>query len=257
MSHDKLLLQTIALELPSVNTSFTKDLCSLLAPLGMTVDDRLVFTQSNPDYTPAISLGIGDSTDARSIFTLSNSKKLTTNLINMTGLQKQSPHKYKKYSLEQVKKRLKGIKLVGLDHAGFNLPWFMGGTHPLISFLQTNLKQKSLYHAFPTGEAWDFILPGTAEEIHNESAIDYSQIRKPKFELVSFEKSSTPLIQLDITTNGTYSTIQERFPDGLHVDELKQTWVYITNPFAIDICLVLNEESSGDWSEHFALTRIQ
>jgi hypothetical protein len=255
--NEQITLAAISIEFPDIGTAFMRDFFELLKSLGTSQENSIEFTKTNPEYTPTVSLKLTDIRTCRAAFTLSNTRKLTIDISNMTGVHKKSPEKFGYYDLGQVKKRLKGINLTGIDHVGFNLPWFMGGTHPLIEILQTNLKNKSLYHTFPTGEAWDFILPATSDEIYNTVAINYRDIRKPKFELVSFEKSSTPLIQLDVATNGTSTTIKERFPDGLHVNELKQTWVYITNPFELDICLVLNEDNGSDWSEQFALTRLQ
>jgi hypothetical protein len=234
-----------------------RDLFNLLKPLGSVRENSIEFTRSNPAYLPTITLTITNTAECKAVFIMSNAKRIATPINNVTGTTKKPSHPVKSYTIEQTKKRLKGLNLTVIDHAGFNLPWFMGGTHPLIGFLQASLKNKSLYHTFPSGEAWDFIIPATSDEIHGAAAIDYTQIRKPKFELVSHEKSSTPLIQLDIATNTTYPTLKERFPEGYHDDARQQTWVFITNPYNLAICLVLNEDSKGDWSEQFAQSRIQ
>ena len=86
-----------------------------------------------------------------------------------------------------------------LDHVGFNLPWFGRAVHPAIADLRNRLKQVCLYHLFLTGEPWDFIIPGELAKIRKLDAIDYNQIRRPKFEIVSFDRASTPLVQIDLS----------------------------------------------------------
>ena len=57
-----------------------------------------------------------------------------------------------------------GMKLIGIDHLGVNLPWFDPGPHPRILRLRETVKAQCLYHRYPTGEPWDFILPGAPED---------------------------------------------------------------------------------------------
>jgi hypothetical protein len=122
--------------------------------------------------------------------------------------------------------------------------------------LRNRLKTTCLYHLFPTGEDWDFIIPGELAEITKIKAIDYSKIRKPKFEIVSFEKASTPLIQFDISLNIEYVKFSLLFPEGINDHKMKNTWVYIRNDFDIDICLVLNESKGDDWASFFGGHRL-
>jgi hypothetical protein len=251
------ILQTITIEFPVKETQFAHELFRILHPVASIRANGLLFNKSDPALLPNLQFAVAEIAECRVIFALDNTRTIKTDLVNMTGVKKDSPHDYGYYTIQELETKLKDLPICILDHIGFNLPWFAGGTHPLVAFLQSNLKNKALYHLYPTGEPWDFIIPGTKEEISNMSVIDYTKNRKPKFELVSFEKSSTPLIQIDISVDGSHSEIKKRFPKALHVDELSQSWVYITNPLGIDICFVLNEQKNSDWSDFFALSRLQ
>ena len=125
--------------------------------------------------------------------------------------------------------------------------------------LREQLKQTCLYHTFPKhleDAPWDFIIPGTKEEIERSTQVDYQRVRKPKVEIVSFENSSTPLIQIDIQINGRYEDLVATFPEALHVPDIRNMWVYVKNEFGIDLCFVLNEVSEKDWSYQFAKERL-
>lgn len=171
---------------------------------------------------------------------------------------KQSPYRYAQISLEEFTKRMRFFSLKGIDHTGFNLPYFEG-IHPQILKLREELRDSCLYHTFPKhleDAPWDFILPGTKEEIQRLTQIDYWQIRKPKIEIVSFNTSSTPLIQIDVQVKGKYEDLRTLFPEVLHIPEIRNMWVYIANDFDIDVCFVLNEISERDWSYQFAKERL-
>jgi hypothetical protein len=105
--------------------------------------------------------------------------------------------------------------LVGIDHVGFNLPWFSSGVHPRILQLREELSSYCLYHRFPSGEPWDFIIPGNRDEIARQEAVDYTMVKRPKFEIVSFDKASTPLLQFDFQMNTSYEILQGLFPEAL------------------------------------------
>jgi len=137
--------------------------------------------------------------------------------------------------------------LARLDHVGFNLPWFEDGVHPEILKLRKLLAPASAYYLFPTGENWDFILPASKAEITSNS-IDLSKDRHPKFEIVSFDMTSTPLVQIDCAVQQPYEAIKQRFPEGIPEDNLKDTWVAIQNPYGIDIFFVIGELKDKDWS---------
>jgi hypothetical protein len=248
------ILERITLSLPDA-PEFTGRLFSLLGLLGIGTSDLFEFTRSNPHYFPALFLQRGpDISAAYATFSTSDGKDTPVRIENITGLEKQSPHEYGYVSLPEVSHRLHsaGLVLVGLDHLGFNLPWFGPGIHPQIAALRSLFSRACLYHQFPTGENWDFILPGDWREIQNLESVDYSLPRRPKFELVSFEKASRPLIQIDVSTHAPYEMLAGLFPESLKDPQTGNVWVYLSNSFTIDVCLVINPVSTKDWSNFFS-----
>jgi len=247
-------LESITLRFPAASIGFTDDLASLIDVLGHTVGHHLCLTSSNPSFYPQIRLDFrSESADILVDFTFSSGDVDSVKVENTTGLSKASPYSYTPLSVDEVHRRLvtSGISLVGLDHAGFNLPWFSPGVHPRILQLRQKLSSLCLYHAYPTGEPWDFILPGDIDEIATRKTVDYSKVRRPKFELVSFGNASTPLIQFDIGVNVGYDKFLSLFPESLNDPEFRNIWIYLETPYAVDVCLVLNEFNESDWSDYF------
>src|SRR6266511_2022352 len=240
-------LQSVTLQLPNSDQAFGDKLLTLLAPFGRRGDSSLRFTPSNPNFLPQIAFKINNTTP-RAIFTLSN-ETIEIDIANKTGQQKQSPELYTPLPLQEVMSRLSYARLEQLDHVGFNLPWF-DGLHPDIEKLRRTVAPHTAYYRFPTGEEWDFILPATKEEIASK-VVNLTQDRRPKLEIVSFDKSSTPLIQIDFSIDQPYSEITKLFPEGIADSELKNVWVYIQNPYGIDLCFVVGEYGDSDWSEFF------
>jgi hypothetical protein len=75
--------------------------------------------------------------------------------------------------------------------------------------------------------------------------------------LVSFENASTPLVQLDAGVVLPYEQTRALFPEALDDPGLRNMWVYLESPFAVDVCLVLNEwTGESDWGDYFAKTRM-
>jgi len=252
-------LENITVKFPNTHIEFTDKLALLLDVLGRSEDHVLELTRSDQGFFPKIFIDFrSEGSGFLADFTLSNGEITYVKIENSTGLNKQSPHSYKPISLGAVSQRFltSGVKLVGIDHVGFNLPWFSPDLHPDILNLRKHLSSRCLYHRFPTGEPWDFIIPGDAHEIACHKPVDYVRIRRPKFEVVSFEKASTPIIQFDIAVNVKYETLAQLFPESLLDTELRNIWVYLENPFSIDVCLVINEFTDGDWSSFFKDCRL-
>ena len=197
--------------------------------------------------------------DIMTDFTLSDGEINSFKIENTTGISKQSPYSYKHLSVETVNQRLVSseVRLIGIDHAGFNLPWFSSGLHPCILQLREKLSSRCLYHRFPTGEPWDFIIPGDNDEIANCKAVDYTRVRRPKFELVSFSNASTPLVQFDISVNAGYEQFSQLFPEALNDPKFGNIWVYLESPYEVDVCLVINAFTERDWSDFFKGFRIE
>jgi hypothetical protein len=244
-----MVLNTIDIVLPDIDDDFFDRLTEFLSVFGVKAGNSIRFITSNPNYLPVLGLSCGPIDTPEVVF-----DKKRVKIQNTTGVERDNPFSYIPLSLGEVTKGLIDHPLNVLDHIGFNLPYF-DGVHPEILELRTELKTSCLYHLFPSGEPWDFVIPGTKEEV-NGTTINYSVIRKPKFEIVSFSNCSKPLIQIDFSVKASYPDIVSMFPEGLHDDNLHNVWVYIQNPYGIDICFVVNEPIEGDWSEYFAESRI-
>ncbi len=235
------------------------DLISLFGKIGIRQRELFEFHRSDPGFYPRLFLGAENGVgDARIEFCLSNGQHHSVRVENTTGIEKKSPHEYGFVALEEVNSRLdaEGLSIVDVDHLGFNLPWFEPGLHPQIAGLRSLLTPACLYHHFPSGEAWDFILPGDCEEIFSRKPVDYSHLRRPKFELVSFEKASKPLIQMEVITPARFEKLAELFPESLQDPQIGNVWVYLRNGLTIDVCLVLNPASDEDWSGYFKGCRL-
>jgi hypothetical protein len=252
-------LERITVRFPHTHIEFTSQLALLLDALGQVENHVLDLTSSDQSFFPIIRIDFqSEHAAVLTDFTLSNGETTSVKIENSTGLNKQSPHSYKPIRVGTVSERFlaSGVKLVGIDHVGFNLPWFSSGLHPAILGLREHLSSQCLYHEFPTGEPWDFIIPGDTHEIDHHKAVDYTKIRRPKFEVVSFDKASTPLIQFDVGVNLNYETFAPLFPESINDPEFRNIWVYLENPFPIDVCLVINRFGDGDWSEFFKESRL-
>ncbi|HRN69850.1 MAG TPA: hypothetical protein PLS49_01585 [Candidatus Woesebacteria bacterium] len=248
------LLQKINIILPNTDIQLNKQILHFLSHFGEISDFQINFTKSQNNFFPNISLKFEDFSIPVVRF-YADSHPIHVELVNKTDIEKKSTYSYSHIEMSDFIKRLEGVEITYLDHVGFDLPWF-DGIHPEMLELRQTLKLKSLYHLFPTGEAWDFIIPGTEKEMAHKTTIDYSKVRKPKFEIVSLNTVSVPLIQIDFSIKAPYADLVKLFPEAIHDKELKNMWVYITNPYNIDICFVVNEHVDGDWSNFFRESRI-
>lgn len=247
-------LENIIIHLPNITTNFISDLSTLLRPVWRRNEDGYTVIPSNEYYLPKILVNSNsEKSHAVVDFQLTNYETISVYIKNITAIDKQSSYIYSHIEVEDVLNRLckKRAEILSIDHVGFNLPWFNKGIHPAIRDLRNRLKGICLYHYFPTGELWDFIIPGDSAEIRKRKSIDYSQNRKPKFEIVSFDKASTPLIQIDVALNMKYPEFKSLFPEALDDPSMKNIWIYLKSPYDVDICLVVNEYIEGDWSCFF------
>jgi hypothetical protein len=253
-------LEKITIGFPGSQAGFNAQLIAILAAFGRRTSSALEVTASDPNLFPRLSI---DAQSPRSVvhadFLLSSGETETVEVENATGVRKLSPHAYQRVGIDEVARRLAaaGLAPAGVDHLGINLPWFEAGAHPRILQLRKNILAACLYHRYPTGEPWDFILPGSPDEIAGRTPVDYNRVRRPKFELVSFEKASTPIVQIDLAVTGRYEDFSGLFPEALADPAFRNIWVYLENPHPIDICLVINEPSEGDWSGFFTGCRLQ
>jgi hypothetical protein len=247
-------LERIVLRFPGTDCGFAQALVATVEGLGRREGSVRRLSRSQPGFYPELLLDpCSDGAGVVAEFRLSDGQVLSLAVENTTGVTKASPHAYTPVRLEAVRRRLDalGARVLGIDHAGVNLPWFSGGVHPRIGELRERLRVRCLYHRFPTGEPWDFILPGDEDEIAGRRAVDYARVRRPKFELVSFAKASTPLVQFDVGVNVGYERLAGCFPEALPDPGLGNLWVYLEAPYPLDVCLVIGEAGEGDWSDFF------
>jgi hypothetical protein len=247
-------LESIRMHFPRRDGSPIRELLELLAPSLRWDQGVATVIPSGEGYIPQISMDPEADTPRVAVdFMLNPTEWMSVDMKNITGLERQNPLSYGYMGLDEVQECFgqNGIKITGIDHVGFNLPWFGPGLHPAIIDVRARLNRICLYHSFPSGEPWDFILPGQLSEIRRRKATDYHLVRRPKFEMVSFDKASTPLIQIEAMTNKAFGELRSLFPRGLADEKVHNLWLYIDNPLGIDLCLVLNEPSEADWSELF------
>ena len=247
-------LEEVLFSFDKANRSFFDEFTGLLDQ----VLEAGSLKKAAPDFLPTLRLDseLPDSGVSVCFHSASGTKKVAVR--NTTGMERKSPERYRAIGLAELKRRFaaNSIRIVKLDHIGFNLPWFASPPHPEIAEVRATYAKNCLYHAFPGGEPWDFILPGTPDEIAGAVGIDYTKVRKPKLELVSFEKCSVPIIQFDVCCTCVKGRFREIFPEGLYDDNLGNIWVYVENPYGLDLCLVLGEDYDGDWSGFFRDCRI-
>jgi len=252
-------LERIDLCFSGTHPEFHGRLLPLLGPLGTPEQCGLVFSVSREGYLPRVRIAFaGSDTTPVAQFHLSDGATLSATIENTTGEEKRNLHPYSHLAVDSVIRRLAeaGWTITGLDHIGFNLPWFESGVHPRIADLRRRLAAACLYHVYPTGEPWDFILPGDTEEIESRRPVDYSAVRRPKFELVSFDGASTPLVQIDLGVTAPYEEFSRLFPEAMNDPDFRNIWVYLETPYSIDVCLVMNGPFHGDWSDRFSGHRL-
>jgi len=253
------VLAEIVVKFPNCDITFNRKLLAQLDEVGLIVNGKLRIKSSNDDFYPKISVdtnsGIGN---VSAEFRTRKDCKHEILIDNTTGITKKNPLEYSHLSIDNITDRFNknDITINDIDHVGFNLPWFSAGIHPLIENLRHNFASKCLYHKFPTGEPWDFIIPGFVNEILMLDEVDYSKTRRPKFEIVSFDASSTPMIQFDLQCNKKYEVFSQIFPEAIHDNQFKNIWIYVENSYNVDVCFVLNEASKSNWSSYFKENRI-
>lgn len=248
------MLHHVRFVLPASPEAFGHALLGTLASFGTLEDGRCRLHRSDDRYLPDVSVELGDVV-VPTIEFADDEVVRRVELKNTTGIERSSPYEYRRISLDDYRERSADLRFTALDHIGFDLPWF-DGTHPAVLGLRAALAGGSAYHRFPTGEDWDFILPASAEEISG-AELDPSVIRRPKIEIVSFDTVSVPLIQVDLGVDLPYAELARLFPEALADARWRNVWVYLDNPYGVDVCLVLNEGSGEpDWSPVFRGHRI-
>ncbi len=237
------MLESITIRLPRKDRDFENKFLNFLGQFGIKKGDKITFQRSSDKYLPRTAFEFSDCQTAEAIFCSSTEHKVK--IANTTGQEKKSPLAYTPIKLGEFLERVKNLNFEFVDHIGFDIFW-PRGAHPAIQQAREVLSKECLYYLYPTGEDWDFIIPATPEEIVSK-ALDYKAIRRPKFEIVSLDYTSTPIIQFDISVKENFDQIKGLFPEGYPDNYLKNVWVYIENPYELFICVVIGHRNKGDW----------
>ena len=241
-------LESISIQLP-FDEQFSSAFINVLSECGKNTENVININQSNENYLPVLNISFFADYSPKIIFKCGEIQ-ISKDIINQTGQNISSPHKYKHISINEFKTRLtKNGKINKVDHLGVNFPWF-NSVSPVLIDLRQRLSSKTAYYQFPSSQDWDFILPATKNELES-GIIDLNIERRPKLELVSFNKSSIPIFQIDCITTISFEKLKELFPESIIEEEMKNIWVYIENNYGIDICFVLSGPSDSDWLNIF------
>src|SRR5512139_1742679 len=120
-------LERITVTFPDTNTEFTNGLAALIGGLGHDEDRVLRLASSSETFYPQLALDFRSGrSDIMTDFTLSAGEILSVKVENSTSVSKPSPHSYLHLSVATATQRLatSAVRLIGIDHVGFNLPWF-------------------------------------------------------------------------------------------------------------------------------------
>ncbi len=241
-------LKNVVIKLP-VDSVFSEAFANILKDCIEPGQDRLRVKQTISSSLPKIEIHF-KNIELPAVDFIGDDFVISKNIINETGQERGSPHSYQPITIHELKTRIDVVgHITAIDHLGINFPWF-DGLSPVIEELRSRLGNASSYYRFPTGEDWDFILPATKQETESGD-INLNLVRRPKLELVSFEKASTPILQIDCITTIEYPKLKKMFPEAITDDNLGNLWVYLKNSFGVDMCFVLNGPWEEDWSSFF------
>ncbi|SEM50212.1 hypothetical protein [Paenibacillus sp. OV219] len=114
-------------------------------------------------------------------------------------------------SIEQLYRRLEG-RLIGMDHAGINIP---AASMPPLKWkdMLVELAKRAALYRYP-GEDWPFIIPAEEEEFATDIT-NFSIKRTPKFELVYDQYTNVPIFQFALETDLTRDELENLFPDPI------------------------------------------
>lgn len=186
---------------------------------------------------------------------ITDEEQIHVGITDSTGESKRSPHTYSPIALSDFLSRMDGISLGVMDHIGFDLPWFQG-TRPDIVRPEKNFAPPLCVSLVADKRGLGFYLTCDKKEICSQSELNYSLVRRPKFEIVSISKVSTPIIQFEFHVHKTFQELTAFFPEAIAVENPGNVWVYIKNSIDVDICFVLNEYRDGDWGGFLKNNRI-
>lgn len=150
--------------------------------------------------------------------------------------------------------RLLANKLIGIDHAGVNLPTTLFPRSQWDQLLNDLSKECNLYH-YPE-EDWPFIIPADEKEFLSDIT-DFTNKRTPKFEFVHDSYTTKPIFQFALETTLTQQQTEMLFPSpsGFAIPGLDHIFrsVFVQSPWSehlkirIDLYYLAEETSLSDW----------
>ena len=228
-------------------------LLSLLLLFGRVSSSGIDFRSSDPQHLPAVSLRFDDTvTVPQARFYFDDAAEQVVEIVNSTDKTKTNPASYQHISFEQFTERLVPYNFSRLDHVGFDLPHF-GGVHPQLQEIVSHLARQGAYYKLDTSDPLvGFIIPATAGEIASGQELSFTKPRTPKFEIVSLDKVSTPIVQFDVSLGNRQVDLAALFPEGIYDRKLDNVWVYLSNPYNLDICFVIGNPAPfpEDWGHY-------
>ncbi len=127
-----------------------------------------------------------------------------------------------------------GPNILGLDHAGVNLPKELLSTTEFEN-ITLRLSQIAQVFAYPGQPNWQFILPSGPEERLTGQIQNFTGPRQPKMEFVHDTYLKVPTIQFDFQSKLPKETVLKLLPApyGLSYPEVKDFFrsVYIHHPW--------------------------
>jgi hypothetical protein len=156
-------------------------------------------------------------------------------------------------TIEQLYSLLKG-RLIGMDHAGVNIPTASMRPSEWTVMLSELMKMANLYR-YP-GEDWPFILPAEEEEFLSDIT-DFSIKRTPKFELVYDTYTKCPIFQFALETTFSRDESEKLFPEpvGFEIPGLGEIFrsIFIRHPWEgqiairFDLYHIPTSQELSDW----------
>lgn len=221
---------------------FFAALAEIFAPLrGATVGaDKIVLTPTNPAAAwPITILQSADIGFPQVIFEMERPLDLPLGRFYMGHKPRSgqppvanAPQTADLLTAAELATRLAG-HITRIDHTGVNIPVTMLDTAGWQQLL-AQLSDISALYNYPTGEAWPFILPTTAEEFETDIH-QFVRGREPKFELVYDQWATFPVLQFSLETDFSYDQAAQLFPKpyGEVFPDLGDIFrtVYVTHPW--------------------------
>jgi hypothetical protein len=139
-------LEEIIVGFNKEHLDFSNKFTNLLKNVTEHNENKLFVKSSNELFLPRLS--INNSSSEKNVivtFLFNDASERKIIVENTTGLERKNSGKYSHIELNDVINRFDncGLKILKIDHMGFNLPWFDNGIHPEILKLRNILSKRS------------------------------------------------------------------------------------------------------------------